>query len=434
MDYTGLRSRIYLNLLDLATDDGINASGRDEIYGCIFGRDSAITILKILKVTAQQQAQSYYDVQELQQMCRRALLKLTTLQGTKTVPESGEEPGKFIHEYRKEKYEHLLKWEKPWYVYPDGILRNYDSLDSTPLALIAIYRYWEQTRDDAFLLSVLSSVEAGLNWIITYADLDKDQLVEYELPADRPYGGLPVQSWTDSPESIKKADGTMPIYPIAPVEVQGYTWLALKLWADFYKDENQYGNSQRFGIKLAKQAEAMKKKFNELFLFESEGHMFPAQALDGAKNQLRTVTGNPLLLLWATYTKDGKNEVILEEKYVADLIARSFKEDLFDHEAGVRTMSTLSATYDASENSYHNGSFWPKLNGMSHEGLVNWGYEMEATLLKEATLKPIVYFNSPVELYMKDGNGGYKVFSGNGQTGCLVQAWSAAATLDLLTQ
>jgi len=123
-----------------------------------------------------------------------------------------------------------------------------------------MYRYWEQTHDDAFLLSVLSSVEAGLNWIITYADSDKDQLVEYELPSDRPYGGLPVQSWTDSPESIKRADGTMPIYPIAPVEVQGYTWLALKLWADFYMDENQYGNSQRFGLKLARQATLMKKE------------------------------------------------------------------------------------------------------------------------------------------------------------------------------
>lgn len=433
MDYTELRSRIYSDLLDLATDDGINASGRDEIYGCIFGRDSAITILKILKVTAQEQAASYYNVTDLQQMCRRALLKLVTLQGTKTVFESGEEPGKFIHEYRKEKYEHLLKWEKPWYVYPDGILRNYDSLDSTPLALIAIYRYWEQTRDDAFLLSVLSSVEAGLNWIITYADRDKDQLVEYELPSDRPYGGLPVQSWTDSPESIKRADGTMPIYPIAPVEVQGYTWLALKLWSDFYQNDQNYGNSHKFGIKLAKQAKAMKEKFNELFLFETEGHIFPAQALDGAKNQLRTVTGNPLLLLWATYTKGDQKEVILDDKYIDSLVKRSFMPDLFDADAGIRTMSSTSPTFDSSDNSYHNGSFWPKLNGMSHEGLRNWGYDEEAALLKIATLKPIVYFNSPIELYMKDGNG-YKEYKGGGQAGCRVQAWSAAASLDLLTQ
>lgn len=434
MDYTSLRSRIYSDILNLATEDGINASGKDEIYGCIFGRDSAITILKILKVISHTNASHYYDVVHLQEMCRRALITLTTLQGKETVFESGEQPGKFIHEYRKDKYDHLLKWEKPWFVYPDGILRNYDSLDSTPLALIAIYKYWRLTHDDAFLLTVLPSVEAGLNWIITYGDLDKDGLVEYELPKDRPYGGLPVQSWTDSHQSISGIDGTMPPYPIAPVEVQGYTWLALKLWAGFYAAPNTAGNTKSFAKKLSNFADSMKEQFNNLFLFESNGYMFPAQALDGVKNQLKTVTGNPLLLLWATYQEDGKKEAILADEYREDLVKRSFLPDLFDHDAGIRTMSSTSPTFDASENSYHNGSFWPKLNGMSHEGLMNWGYDLEASLLKDASLKPIAFFNSPIELYMKDGVDKYKVFSGNGQTGCLVQAWSAAATLDLLTQ
>lgn len=434
MDIHGLRSRIYSDILGLATEDGINASGKDEIYGCIFGRDSAITILKILKVTKHPQASRYYNVTELLNLSRRALLTLTTLQGKESVFESGEQPGKFIHEYRKERFEHLLKLEKPWYVYPDGILRNYDSLDSTPLALIAIYKYWQQTRDDAFLLSVLSSVEAGLNWIITYGDLDKDGLVEYELPVDRPYGGLPVQSWTDSHQSISRADGSMPPYPIAPVEIQGYTWLALKLWADFYTSSQQFGNTESFARKLLAFADQMKKKFNELFLFESQGHIFPAQALDGIKNQLRTVTGNPLLLLWATYTNGDHRESILEDGYIDSLVKRSFMVDLFDKDAGIRTMSTTSETFDPSENSYHNGSFWPKLNGMSHEGLVNWGFEGEATLLKDATLKPIMHFGSPIELYMKNEDGSYMEFFYNGQHGCRVQAWSAAVTLDLLTQ
>lgn len=434
MDYTSLRSRIYTDILGLATEDGINASGKDEIYGCIFGRDSAITVLKILKVTSSKKASYYYDVAHLQDMCRRALINLTALQGRQTVFESGEQPGKFIHEYRKNRYDHLLRLEKPWYVYPDGILRNYDSLDSTPLALIAIYRYWQQTHDDTFLLTVLPSVEAGLNWIITYGDLDKDGLVEYELPQDRPYGGLPVQSWTDSHQSISSADGSMPSYPIAPVEVQGYTWLALKLWSDFYATDHVGGNTQSFSKKLMKFADSMKEQFNKLFLFEDNGYMFPAQALDGVKNQLRTVTGNPLLLLWATYQKASEKEVILSPDYIEPLVKRSFLPDLFDRDAGIRTMSMLSQTFDASENSYHNGSFWPKLNGMSHEGLINWGYTEEADLLKEASLKPIVHFGSPIELYMKNGDGEYGEFHSNGQTGCRVQAWSAAATLDLLTQ
>jgi glycogen debranching enzyme len=37
-------------ILALETETGILASGRDELYGCIFGRDSLITALKLLRI------------------------------------------------------------------------------------------------------------------------------------------------------------------------------------------------------------------------------------------------------------------------------------------------------------------------------------------------------------------------------------------------
>lgn len=436
MDYTALRTKLYDSLLDLVTEDGINASGRDEIYGCIFGRDSAITILKILKITRSLEGSSYYEVATLNDICKRSLLHLTTLQGKKTVHESGEEPGKFIHEYRKDKFDHLLRLEKPWYVYPDGILRNYDSLDSTPLALIALYTYWKQTRDDAFLLSVLPAVEQGLNWIITYGDRDKDYLVEYELPKDRLYGGLSVQSWTDSHNTFTGQNGRMPEYPIAPVEVQGYAWLALRLWSDFYRQENiGYARTEQFSQKLAHFAQSMKKAFNSHFLFQDRGYTYAAQALDGSKTKIKTITGNPLLLLWATYSSEQGKEAIVDSAVIASLVDRAFLPDMFDPDGGIRTMSTLSPLYNPSSTSYHNGSFWPKLNGMSHEGLLYWGFEEKAQALKEATLKAVSYFGSPIELYMRGEDGSYQEFLGpDGQMGCRIQAWSAASVLDLLTE
>jgi glycogen debranching enzyme len=435
MDVTNLRTTIYNTILELSTDDGINASGKGEVYGCIFGRDSAITILKILKVLRNTSANSYFEVYQLQEMCRRALIRLTELQGKESNPESGEEPGKFIHEYRTSNYERLLKLEKPWYVYPDGILRNYDSLDSTPMALIAIYKFWEQTGDNEFLLRVLPSVEAGLNWIITYGDTDKDQLVEYELSPNRKYGGLPVQSWTDSHTCLLNEKGKMPLYPIAPVEVQGYMWLALKLWADFYlNSQGMYAHSEHFAKKLLSFAAAMKKQFNEMFIMEDADGIFLAQALDGEKKQLRKITGNPLLVLWATYNKDDMNEAILDNEYIPHIVTRAFQSDLFEPDAGIRTLSTKSFDYNPNRDSYHNGSFWPKLNGMSHEGLMNWNFLKEAEMLKEATLKPIIYFGTPIELYVKNEDGSYHVYLGeDGQEGCRNQAWSAAAALDLLT-
>lgn len=414
------RDYIYKSLLGLATEDGINASGKDEIYGCIFGRDSALTILKILKVHKKS------PTDELMKVCRRALLTLCALQGKQTNIESGEEPGKFIHEFRKSRFEHLTnRSDKPWYLYPDGYLRNYDSIDSTPLILIALYRYWEATADKEFLITILPYVEMGLNWIITFGDKDKDGLLDYTLEAERQHGGLSVQSWTDSHQSLKGPDGFFPKYPISPVEVQGKAWLALKLWSCFYQD-----SSPSFARKLASQADLIKRNFNQLFIFKDSRLFYAGQAIDGSKKLIKTITGNPLICLWAA---DGQ-ECIIENKFIDSMVRRAFQPDLFDPDAGIRTMSISSPTFNPNRDCYHNGSFWPMLNGLISEGLENFRFEAEAKLLKEASLKPILYFNSPIELYVKDQDGNFAEYlSPSGQGGCRVQAWSAAAALDWLT-
>ncbi len=432
-----LGERTHQILLELATPDGILASSRQERFGCIFGRDSAITVLGILRIL-DKKTPSYIDSESLLKRSKVALLKLIDLQGKETNIESGEQPGKFIHEYREGNYDRLVNRERPWFVYPDGKLRNYDSIDSTPLTLIAIKRFWDKTHDSEFLLRALPAIEKGLNWIISYGDPDSDGLIEYELPKTRVHGGLPVQSWTDSVESLTDKEGKFPKYPIAPVEVQGYSWLALKIWADFFQNskmnlpENGVG-WERFGQKLDAQALLTKKRFNETFLVEENGLVFAAQALDGDKNQIKTVTGNPLLLLWATFEKDGVREAIIEEEAVRDFIRRGFMPDMFEPDAGIRTMSVKSPTFNPNADSYHNGSFWPKLNGMVHEGLEKWGFKEEADRLRKATLVPIYFFKTPIELYIKNEGTFVPYKTSRGSQGCMEQAWSTTAILYLLT-
>src|SRR4051812_35891235 len=119
MDNQLLRQSIYQSVLQFATAEGINASGKEEIYGCIFGRDSFITILKLLKVCDNQETKNEIDTKPLVQMCKTAIETLISLQGQETNLESGEEPGKFIHEYRKERHEHLTgRAIRPWFLYP----------------------------------------------------------------------------------------------------------------------------------------------------------------------------------------------------------------------------------------------------------------------------------------------------------------------------
>ncbi len=410
-------------LIDNSTSEGICASGKEEIYGCIFGRDTSLSVLKILN------AHSRSPQLELLEVCRRALITLTSLQGQTFNYESGEEPGKFIHEFRRQGFDHLISLDKPWYIYPDGYLKNYDSIDSTPLALIALHRYWQITQDNEFLLNVLPSVELAINWIITYGDIDKDLLIEYDTIESRTHGGLVVQSWTDSHQSLRQANGQMPKYPIAPVEAQSYAWLALKLWGEFYLQQ-----SPSFGKKINSFANKLKTQFNQNFMhFDGHGY-YPVQALDGDKNPIFTVTGNSLLPLWATYFENGKPESIIENHYIPYIVERSFKSDMFDETAGIRTMSTLSPTFNCGKDSYHNGSFWPILNGLIHEGLILWKFDRHAELLKKASLYSVQHFETPIELYIKSDKGHLTEFLGdNGQKGCLSQSWSAAAILDWLS-
>ncbi len=424
MNYHKLHQLAYRSLIELSTKEGINASGKDEVYGCVFGRDSAITVLKILR------ANNRRATPELLEICRKALKTLVKYQGKIINPESGETPGKFIHELRKSKYGHLTKGEKPWYVYPDKILRNYDSIDSTPLTLIAIYKYWQTTNDNKFLLSVLPAVELGLYWLIGYGDLNKDGFLEYNFPATRKFGGLLVQSWTDSHESLINTEGRLPKYPIAPIEAQALCWLALKLWADYFL----LTSSDLLAKKLKDQAEKIKTNFNKEFIIKDQGLFYGAQALAGEENKIKTITANPLLCLYAAYQKDEKPECILDDKYLPDFVKRAFLPDMFVPGAGIRTMSSLSPTFNPNRDSYHNGSFWPMLNGLIVEGLENFGFLKEAKKLRESSLKPLEHFGYPIELYIKDKDEYLEYLSGSGQTSCHQQAWSAAAILDMTVE
>jgi len=415
-----LRQAFQKSLLDLSTSEGINASGKEDVFGCIFGRDSAITVLKILR------AREHHPSLKLLEISQRALLTLVQLQGKETNKESGEEPGKFIHEYRKEKLERFQQMNPPWYIYPDNTIKNYDSIDSTPLTLIALYKYWQITGDSQFLVTVLPAVEAGLNWIITFGDLDKDVLLEYKLDPKRKHGGLSVQSWTDSNEALENEKGKMPEYPIAPIEAQAFAWLALRLWGDYYLNQNP-----SFAKKLLSEARSLKEEFNKKFIIKDSGLFYGVQALDGYKKPIKTITANPLLCLWAAVRIGKRVESILDTELIDQFVKRGFKSDLFVPDAGIRTMSSTSKTFNPNQDSYHNGSFWPMLNGLIIEGLENFGYMKKASKLRKASIKPLVHFGTPIELYIKKGDK-FLEYKNEGQTSCKVQAWSAAAALDYL--
>lgn len=385
------------SIQELETAEGILASSRGEAYGCIFGRDSLITALALLTIYERTRDEYFLRLTE------KILRTLSNLQGRSHQIESGEEPGKIIHEFRPDNHEHLTALsESPWFIYPEGHMRNYDSADATPLFLIAAHEY-ARLGEKRFSNTLRPAVGAALAWLLKF-----DDFVTYSFHPERRFGGLSVQSWMDSAESLFYEDSEeRPPYPIAPLEVQAYAWSALARWG-----------KQAQAIKL-------KKKFNDEFVLGRPRRATLAYAIDGAGKKLAAARSSMGHVLWASYM----GECVLEKEYIPHIRGRLLARDMFVPQAGVRTLSSRSKHYDPV--SYHNGSIWPHDTAMLAEGLEHFGYIEDAARVRESLQRAYEHFKTPIELY--GYQRGFKEYvHSNGQGGaCRVQAWSAGALLSV---
>jgi len=389
----------------LESEFGVLASARSEAYGCIFGRDSALTALALLR--AYEKSKDPY----LLSLVEKSLRTLANLQGRYANIESGEEPGKIIHEYRPDKHEHLTQLaEDPWYVYPEGEMRNFDSVDATPLFLIAVSEY-ARVGNEHFVNTLMPAVRAALGWLASF-----NGFITYDFPPERTFGGLRVQSWMDSTESLFYEDSSersfdkvqdRPPYPIAPVEVQAYAWSALMRWGE------------------AARAVQLKALFNQHFIIEHAGSVSLAYAVDGAGKQLTSARSSMGHVLWAAVGEES----ILDARYIAPLRDRLMQNDLLVPTAGLRTLSSRSLHFDPQ--SYHNGSIWPHDTAIVAQGLEHFGFAEDAERLRHALIGAYSHFKTPIELYAFDQElKEYRAPSGH--RACQIQAWSAASLLAIL--
>lgn len=161
----------------------------------------------------------------------------------------------------------------------------------------------------------------------------------------------------DSSESVFHEDGKVANYPIAPVEVQNYSYVALSAWSEILKDSDT-----PLSKLLHQKAKKLKKLFNQKFIVQNEGEFSIAFAIDGNGQPLRAVRSAMGHCLWNFVEKENKKgkfirESIVDKKYISLLVKRLMQPDLFVPQAGIRTLSSESKFYDPQ--SYHNGSIWP---------------------------------------------------------------------------
>ncbi len=258
------------------------------------------------------------------------------------------QPGKILHE-RREGEMAVLK-EIPFGMY-------YGSVDSTPLFLMLAASYLERTADLEFMRAIWPNIQAAMNWIDQYGDMDQDGFVEYYRLSPT---GLTNQGWKDSHDSVFHEDGTLAKGPIALCEVQGYVYSAKRGAAELAA---RLGYEKK-AAEWFMEAETLQERFQEAFWID-DLNMY-ALALDYEKKPCRVRSSNAGHALFTE----------IASRAHAKKIVHVLMGNLMYSGWGIRTISTHEPRYNPM--SYHNGSVWPHDNALIASGFHNFGFKEEA--------------------------------------------------------
>jgi glycogen debranching enzyme len=299
----------------------------------VFGRDTIITCLQTLLFGPE--------------LAVTALQALRQLQSTVDDPTRDAEPGKIVHEVRSGKA--ARSWHGSYY----------GTVDATPLYLILLSEVWRWTDDTALVHDFKDSALHALEWIATRGDLDGDGFVEYKKRSRR---GLDNQSWKDSHDSQRFADGRLADPPIAPCEVQGYVYDAKRRVAELARE---VWRDRELAERLEHEADELRIRFNERFWIE-ERHGYYALALDAQHGRVDSLCSNIGHLLWSGIVPNERVDAIVDQ-LMGDSLWSGW---------GVRTMSSEDRGYNPL--AYHNGTVWPHDNSLIAWGLARYGRWPEA--------------------------------------------------------
>jgi glycogen debranching enzyme len=314
----------------------------------VFGRDTLITCLQTLLFGPE--------------LAVTALETLGEFQSTVDDPMRDAEPGKIVHEVRRGKA--ARSWHGTYY----------GTADATPLYLILLSEVWRWTDDAGLVRNLKEPALNALEWIDKRGDLDGDGFVEYLKRSRR---GLDNQSWKDSHDSQRFADGSIAEPPIAPCEVQGYVYdaklrtaeLAREVWRD-----------RELADRLDREAAELRDRFNDAFWTDERGGYY-VLALDGEKRQVDSLCSNVGHLLWSGIVPPERVDSIVD-LLMGDALWSGW---------GIRTMSTLDRAYNPL--AYHNGTVWPHDNSLCAWGLARYGRWPEAHRIVRQMLTAARHFD-----------------------------------------
>jgi glycogen debranching enzyme len=360
------------------------------IYVALFGRDTL--------TAAWQAALASPD------MMKGTLPVIAGLQGKEVNDWRDEQPGKMLHEAHDGPLKVLNISARS---------RYYGSITTSGFYPVIVSELWHWTGDKELIRPFIQPALESLRWLDEYGDLDGDGFYEYQT---RSRQGVRNQAWKDSADAIVYEDGTLVEPPIATCEEQGFAYLAKLhmsevLWWLDEKDEAK---------RLFREAEELKRRFNEAFWMEDEGYF--ALGLDSQKRQIKSITSNPGHCL-AT--------AIVDEALVPRTALRFIADDLFSG-WGVRTLSSEHPAYNPY--SYHRGSVWPVEHGTFAIAFARYGYHRVVELIAQAQFEAAALFDfyRLPELFSGHQRDRDHPFPAIYPQSNSPQAWSASAVFCLL--
>ena len=356
----------------------------------LFGRDSIFTSLQALPFTSE--------------LAATTLRELGIRQGTRIDDFRDEDPGRILHEMR---FGEMTAFEeRPHSPY-------FGSADATPLYVVLLDEYERWTGDRKLVRDLEDEARAALHWIDAYANLQGNGYIAYKRRNAET--GLENQCWKDSWDSISYRDGTLPGFPRATCELQGYAYdakvrgarLAREVWHD-----------PAFATQLEKEAADLKRRFNRDF-WVADGEYF-AVALDADGRQVDSLTSNNGHLLWSGIVDKSKAKAV---------VGHLMSDRLFSG-WGIRTLAVGESRYNPI--GYHNGTIWPFDNSFIAWGLRRYGFKDEAAVVAAGILEASRFFDGR----LPEAFGGYPQsmtkYPVQYPTACSPQAWSTGTPLLLL--